>query len=323
MSSVLRLQVAKGALVAEGWRMRRMVWRAESDFTTADELLQVIATLPAQDGFDARVGVVLVCLDRSVVQYRVIRELPPVSAGALAKLVELQQSRFFRRNGTPLVTAARWRREAKAERQVADAFAIEATWLDAIADGVHAAGLRLGRVRVSDADLELVPPQQRVRRDLRAYRLTRLLLVANVCLWLMLPAIHVGRLLLAERQADRRLAELRQPAAAVRNARRELDRAGAMTSAIARSSARQMAMARRMAALAAALPDSAYLVSLSLDSAGNGVIGGSAPAAALVMARLERAHGFGGIGLEGEPAQDGATSGRERFTLRVGTGVER
>ncbi len=323
MSSVLRLQVAKGALVAEGWRMKRMIWRAVSDFATADELLQVIAALPAQDGFDARAGVVLVCLDRSVVQHRAIRELPPVSAAALAKLVELQQSRFFRRNGTPLVTAARWRREPKAERQVADAFAIEATWLDAIADGVHAAGLRLGRVRLIDADLELIPPQQRQRRDLRAYRLTRILLAANLCLWLLLPAIHVGQLLVAERQADRRLAELRQPATAVRNARRELDRASAMTSAIARSSARQMAMTRRLAGLAAALPDSAYLVSLSFDSTGNGLIAGAAPAAAMVMARLERARGFDGVRLEGDPTQDGATSGRERFTLRFGTGGER
>jgi hypothetical protein len=85
-------------------------WAGEAKYDGWTELADVIAHLAGESGrvvHAARVGV-----ESELVQYRTLIPAPPVPTAAVARYVELEAPRLFRRNGAPLLTDAVVRRSA-------------------------------------------------------------------------------------------------------------------------------------------------------------------------------------------------------------------
>lgn len=95
-----------------------------------------------------------------------------------------------------------------------------------------------------------------------------------------------------------------------------------MTEAVAAAELGAHDLTRRLADLAGALPDSAFLTSLTISAGGDGAVTGYARRAAEVVASLERAGGIRAPRLEGRLARE-VLGGREwdRFTIAFGDSV--
>jgi hypothetical protein len=77
----------------------------------------------------------------------------------------------------------------------------------------------------------------------------------------------------------------------------------------------------QLLAVASALPDSAYLSSVSIDTLGRGLMTGGAHRATEVVAALERAHAAPNPRLEGAVTPDPMSRSRwERFTILLDGG---
>lgn len=317
--STLFLTIRRARLLAEVRIRRRVIWSAQAQLQGPEEVARAIAHLGAAEGFPARVRWAEALLDEGAIQRRLLRDVPPVRQCTLDELVRLQQQRFFRRNGVPLVTRAHWQRTGSGAPRVAEAVAVEAPLLDAIADGVATAGLRLRKVVAQGSDLEFVSEQEVRRRQEWAKRLLRCLVVANTLVWLGAATAHVAGLLLANHRLSEELTQLREPSAALLRARRELSSATGMISAIEQSQAQRAALAMRIAEIVRALPDSAYLTSLALSSQGVGRLTASARDPAAVIARLEQVTGLPTPRREGEPVME-PEAGWQRITVSFGEG---
>mgnify|MGYP000031549870 CR=1 FL=1 len=320
--SALELTLERGRLRAELNRRGRSLWQAEAPFDSPTDLANLIAALPGQEGFDPSVRRVRVTLTSPLVQRRTLRDLPPVSPGALREMIAQQQQRFFRRNGHPLLTNARWLPSERSAPRVAEAVAIESPWLEALGEGVQHAGLRLERVGVNDSPLTLLPPDEAMRRARAARRHLRWLGAACVACWLGALALHVGTLMLADRRLAAERTQLERPATALRQARRELSTAAGVVATVQQTAARREAMQLVVARIVKALPDSAYLATITLDSSGNGALTGAARQSSAVVARLDRADQLPAVKLDGEPMA-GGPGDWERFTILLGKGRTR
>jgi hypothetical protein len=165
--------------------------------------------------------------------------------------------------------------------------------------------------------LDLSPPSVGATRRRAALQRRFRLAVVGVALWLLAGGIYALRLA-ATASAVRR--ELAANAAAVDTAlalRRDFDSATATLATIAtaqRVRSREVAL---VAALTAALGDSAYLVALQAAADGTVRLVGYAPAATRVLADLERVPDLRGAKLEG-PVTREAPPGRpemDRFSI--------
>jgi hypothetical protein len=97
-----------------------------------------------------------------------------------------------------------------------------------------------------------------------------------------------------------------------------------MIETIARQDGERSAVVVRVASIAAALPDSAYLTSLGLDVNGAGEMTGMAPRAATVVSALERRGAVIGPRLIGSAVRDLMGEGElERFAVTFGAGEPR
>ncbi len=247
-------------------------WAAEAAFATPGELADAIARLAAEAPRNGKRVRMTVALEPPLVQVRSLADLPPVKPADLATLVAAQSSRFFRRNGSALVTDATWETNGDGPR-VARAAAADEPWLEAIAAGARTAG----------------------------------------------GALYAARLVVGLRQTKRELARLARPAAAVLAARRDLRDASALIETLNQAAAQREVVAARLGRISPALPDSAFLTSLTLDASGSGVLTGLARRAADVVARLEARGAVAHPRLDG-PVLRERTAGRdwERFTILFG-----
>lgn len=319
----LLLTVERGRLRATLSGRSTNAWAAEATFESPDELAALIAGLPGQAEFDRSVRRARVTVLPPLVQRRTLRELPPVPLRALRELVALQSQRFFRRNGKPLVTVARWLPHPRGVARVAEALAIETPWLDAIRDGVRDAGLVLDRIAVEGTPLTLLPAGEAARRERAMRRHLRLLGLACALCWVAAVAIHVGRLLMADRRLATELKTLERPATAVRAARRELTAAAEILTTVERTAAARGSRAALLQRIVLALPDSAHLATVVIDSTGRGVLTGAAKEPSAFLARLDRDERIPAARFDGEPVGGSAPRDWQRFTIVLGKGASR
>lgn len=296
-------------------------WAAEAPFASPAELADAIARLAAEAPQNGRRVRMIVALEPPLVQLRTLTDLPPVNPADLATLVAARASRFFRRNGAPLLTDAAWTTDGHGAR-VARAAAAEEPWLEAIAAGARVAGIALAAIApVGAPELSLLPGGLKAERRLAERVAIRRWATTAVAMWVLLGGLYATRLAVGLRHTRRELARLAQPAAAVIAARRELRDATALIETLDRASADRPAVAARLERIVAALPDSAFLTSLTLDATGAGVLTGLARRAADVVARLEASGAVTHARLDG-PVLRETMAGKdwERFTIVFGEG---
>lgn len=278
----MRVRIGRGTLTGEALSGSTVVAAAESRFGTPEELTETLAALRGEMGCDTG-SACEVEVEPPLMQRRTLQSLPPVSPRALEELVDLHAARFLRRNGKPLVTGARWLSRPRPWRRSASAVAeiagIELPWLDAIVEGVRSAGLELERVGPTASRMHVQSPIERRRTRARDLTILRRLGAFAIAAWVAAAATHVGRMMYADRELSRALRRMQTPAAAVRSARRAVGDAERMIDAVARSERERGHALARLAAVVAALPDSAYLTSASIYPAGGEAVGAGRRAA--------------------------------------------
>lgn len=326
MSRELQLRISRGLIRAEVIRRGKPIWAGEAPFESPAELSEAIAALAGEASLPSKVKRLRVKLESPLVQLRSLPDLPPVRGAALRLLVANQAGRFFRKNGKPLVTDAAWVRRSHRGRSpgLAIAAAAEEPWLDAIAAGAGAAGLRLetiGPAAPAGSGLILLSVLERASRGRRSRLALRRLGLLAASLWLLAGALVIERIYREQKRIERELAELREPAAALLGLRRELGEATLMVETIEAAERERGGVLSRVAAIAVALPDSAYLTSLTLHRDGSGTVTGAALQAARVAAALDREGAAVSPSLAG-PAVREVLGGRERerFTINFGPG---
>lgn len=275
-AEVVRTEVRHGdrmVAAAEG------PWLDEAALATQWQALAEEARLPPSG---RRLAVVV---QRPAAQVRRLTQLPPVSARHLGALVAAQTARTFRRNGVPLVTAARW--VPHSTPRAAELAAIPAPLLDQLAAAAAAAGLELTSVTAADAPaLPVEPPlltRHRVRTlRQRTARWARLALT----LWIIAGAVAGARFTQERMRVRAALASRAEPAAALARLRAEWVGAQTSLAAVATADREGAAFLQQLTSVLTALPDSAFLAALTLDAGGTGSFSGYARRATDVAAAL-------------------------------------
>jgi len=317
---VLHLAVGISLVRAEARRSDVAVWAGEAEYDSLEELTEVIARLAAAPV--ERCKRLRVTLERPPAQTRTLTDLPPVRERELAALVSTQAGRFFRRNGSPLVTDAVWVQNGKGK--VTHAAAVEEPMLIAIVAGAKQAGLVLESIHSAglSPQLQLLPTTERASR-LRARRrdIARLGIITAGA-WLLAAALFGARLILERRKIDTELDAAEAPLAALRDVRREMRTAESMVlSLVDARRSRGQALAT-IARLQAAIPDSTVLTAYTWRADGSGFLAGSGRRASDVLAAVERRHAVLNPRIEGAIVRE-TLAGRdwERFTITFGTGA--
>lgn len=314
---MIHLRISRSRIHAEV-SGRGTPWAAEAGFATPAELADAIARLAAEAPRNGKRVHMTVVLEPPLVQVRTLADLPPVKAADLATLVRGQANRFFRKNGAPLVTDAVW--TGGKDVRVVQAAAAEEPWLEAIAAGARAAGIDLdGIAPAGAADLSLLPGGVRAERGRAERRTVRRWAMAAALAWALLGGLYVTRLVVGLNGTKRELARLQRPAATVSAARRELRDASALIETLNTAAAQRAGVGARLARISNALPDSAFLTSLTLVADGSGVLTGLARRAADVVARLQTRGAVSGARLDGPVLRESAAGKDwERFTIVFG-----
>ncbi len=314
----LLLRLRPGFLAAEAVRGRQVVWAGEAAWEGPADLTRVLAEVAATPELGRDFRALSVVVERPLMQLRRLTDLPPVRQATLKTLVRTHAARYFRRNGTPLVTDAKW--IAADDGRTALLCAMEVSLLEALAGGAQAAGLRLVSVTPAEGyGLSLLPPSTQVARFDRLRRTAFRWGTAAAAAWGLVGASYLLRLSVERRRVERELLRLEEPAAALRALRIEMRTAEEMTTAVAAAERAGHDVRQRLESVAAAVPDSAFLSSLTLSAAGNGTATGYAHRAAEVAASFERAPGVRSPRLEGRLTRE-VLLGREwdRFTISFG-----
>jgi hypothetical protein len=317
-SDLMILTVGETRLEAKLQRGALVLWNGQMDYRDRQDLSDAIAGLVAEPALVKPGKRLLVELERPVVQLRTLQDIPPVRANQLRVLVEQQGHRFFRKNGCPLIIDAV---RAGNHRNVR-AVAVEEPVVAAIAEGARAGGFYLEDVRPAEwpnPRLSLLPSAERDRRKRLARLSLRRIGVAVILLWTGAIAVGITSHLRQARSVDRELARLSEPVAALREARRQEQLIRETIATLDVEDSKEGRMADMLGAIAGALPDSAFVTSIAIDSAGVGVIGGYGKRASEVLARLDAAVAVVAPTLDNQGSRQ-TIAGREweTFSIRFG-----
>jgi len=326
MKRRLTVQVAADRLWAEAWTgEREPSWRAEApravDVPLADALQALLADAPPH----TRRVETQVLLHRPLAQVRHLEGLPPVRGRALAALVDHQASTFFRKNGHPLVTSAGVLAATGDQPRRTVMAAIDVDLADALVEGMARAGLAIDQCTIADLpgaeSLDLLPPAARQDRDRRRWRsLTRVVSLAALA-WAMALGSWAVREAVEVHRTRSELVHLAGARKALLAGQAVRHRAEALLTTLDEAGAGRHRLQDQLLAVAAALPDSSYLVTLALDTLGRGLLTGGAHRATEVVATLERTHAAPNPRLEGAVTPDPLNAARwERFTILTGEG---
>lgn len=335
-------------------RRGRVGWAAEATYANPSDLTDVLGRLAAERPRSARA--VAVALEPDVAQCRRVDGFPLLSRRELAQHVALYSRRFFLRNGEALVTDAAPLRAKRNERcRSAIVAAVDESIVNALVDGLRAAGLRVVEIAPSalwtganersahtfagsttneeafetacaaacgsTPALSLLPPALRHRAE-RVERASLLRWAAACALAQVLAAASfIAATSRNGSDADREIARLKVPMARALAVRRDLDATTEALRFLESGAASRTSTARLLAAIATALPDSAFITSLRLDDRGEGSVTGWAARASAVPARLERVAGIRRAALDGSISRE-VVAGieRERFTVNLRLG---
>jgi hypothetical protein len=316
--SRLICRVSVGRIRAELRHRGALRWAAEAEWTTVETLAEVVAELAGRAELPAWGREVRFVLENNLIQARRLHDLPPLRRGQVAALVALTPQRYFRRNGTPLVTDACWV-GPRGGREVV-AVAVELPLARALVRGAAEAGLAVAGLGPDlPGGLSLLPPDEQARRDATRRRWTRWSGMAAAVAWVVLGATIWAHQLFERRRLDARLEEVRGPLAAVLTAEAGVDSAERMIALLERESGAEGEVVAVLFRVAAALPDSAFLTQLRVDSAGVGLVAGAARRPAAVLAALEGRAGLTSPRFEGRTSRD-VVAGQpvERFAIGFG-----
>lgn len=328
MRRTLRLRLEGRLLRAEllGWS--GPLWSGEIACDSPGALRQAIAQLIAEPTLPKRPTRLTIELGSPLLQVRMLQGLPPVGAAALRSLVATQAGRYFRRNGTPLVTAAAWPDRDARRKGLARAVAVEEPWVEAALAGADDAGVPVAAIRPGGdpaaARLELVSTAERHRRRRHEQVTIRRLAVAVAVLWVSLAVAAAIRFERERREIEREIVRLEPTAQALAEARRAVGNAAAMVDALESTDRTRGALLVRLGQMAAALPDSAYLTTLTLTVSGGGTMTGAARRAGPAIAGLEREDAVASPRLGGPVVRE-LVDGRawERFSASFGSAAAR
>ncbi len=189
------------------------------------------------------------------------------------------------------MTDAAWLGKGARREGHATAVAVEEPWIDAVLDGAAEAGLEVGAIHPAlesaGSSLSLISESERVRRDRRGRLLDRRLAVAAAAVWILCIGGLSARFEQRRNTVEAEIEKLAAPSQAVARARRSLHDASATVAALEEASLQRGALLDRIGRIAAALPDSAYLASLTVDLGGSGSMTGEARHSSQALARLE------------------------------------
>lgn len=321
MSRLLFLRIGAEKVEAEVRQRCQPIWRGSAQHGGPGDLAATIAQLAGAGAPLSKRPVVRVEFQAPPVQLRTLSGLPPVRAAALADLVAVQRGRFFRQNGKPLVTTARWLPGKKGQPPLARAAAIEEHWTEAVLHACRAAGLEVEAIGPAGAEegLDLMPPAERVARRRRWHATLRRWSTFTAAAWILLGILAVVRFSREERRVSSTLEALRKPALALTAAKDAL-RAGSETlGALGSAERERVALLRVLAAVVSALPDSSHLTALEMDLAGSGSMSGLARRTGEVLERLDDRQAVVAPRLVGAPAATLAPASEwQPFVLEFG-----
>lgn len=314
---ILHLAVGVSVVRAEARRGAAAVWAGEAGYESLADLTEVIARLAAAPS--ERCRRLRVTLERPPAQTRTLKDLPPVRDRELPSLVATQAGRFFRRNGTPLVTDAVWVTNGKG--RVTQAAAAEEPLLLAIMAGANQAGLIVESMTPagSSPELQLLPAVERgVRLKVRRRALLRVA-AATCAVWLAAGALFGIRLVKERHDIDAELAAAGAPLTALSDVRREMRMAETMVITLADARRSRGQALATLARVRAAIPDSVVLTSYRWRADGSGLVAGAGRRAADVLVAVERSRAVSNPRIEGAVVRE-AIAGRdwERFTIVFG-----
>lgn len=313
--------VARGTLHAELRSGRRLRWAAQAEWTDSASLREAVASLAGRAELPGWGRSIRFLVTSDLVQRRELSDLPAVGRDRLGQLVTLATHRYFRRNGVPLVTNAAWTSDRRVRTAVA--VAVELPLLEALVAGAGEAGLSIDSIdsteRVRGGPLSLLPPDEQLRRDTARRRWTRGLAAAAVVAWVCLGAALVVAQIAERRRIDARLAEIGPSVVAVLAAEAASDSLERMVGRLREEAGIEGEVVASLYRVALALPDSAFLTQLRVDSAGFGLVAGAARRPAAVLAALESRAGLTAPRFSGRTTSD-QVAGRpvERFAIGFG-----
>lgn len=310
--SALYITIGETTLAAEKRRGSHLVWGAIVPASPGQDMEQSLSSLAAQRGCQVRRAEVV--LAPSMVQHRVLRDLPPVKSNALQDLVSHQQTRFFRHGKDHLVTSAAWIGPDRTAG--ARAVAVEPSLLDAIELGLAAAGVRRVRIMAPCGALLLQGPVALATHKLRGRRQCWTLLVVAMLSWFSAAAVHVGRLAHALHAVDLELAALDAPAQALRKARGDLSTAALIVAQVDSGGAVRHDVADLLGAVVGALPDSSVLSGISRSGTGRLKVTGYALNPSAYLARLQQLPRIGSLASDKALAREADSSGWEAFMFQ-------
>gem|GEM_PF-2640347 len=321
----LLLRVAPGLVRAELTANGAAAWAAETRFDEADaeDLGNAIAMLAAELPAGGRLAAD-VCLLAPLAQTRRVTGVPPVRGNrVLNALVTNQATRYFRRNGHPLATSARW----ATPRSKGDvlAAAVEQRWLDAIGSGLALAGIaeRTIATEPEAGGLRFSSTSSLTSGRLRARRQTFWLAGIAAALWITCAALIATRFVHAQASLRSELSRLEAPAEAARSARRAMTGAEHALDSVNATRQHAARALEAVAALSGAMPESGFLTSMEWSDNGSGALTGAAKQSVNVIASLERA-GIAQPRSAGAPISEVSPFGpRERFVVQFGVPEER
>jgi hypothetical protein len=313
--------VGRGTVRAELRRGRKVLWAAEADWSDHDSLVEAVAALAGQAELPVWRRTIRFQLATELVQRRTLSDLPPLGRAQIGVLVALNPHRYFRRAGRPLATAAAWL--GPRGRRVAVGVATEVALLQALVRGSAEAGLSLDGIEVDEpvqgAPLSLLPPDERVRQEGVRVRWTRRLALAAAIAWLCFGGTVVFARVAERRRVSARLAEIREPVAAVLAAEARADSVERMVRRMADEGRSEGEVVATLLRVAIALPDSSFLTQLRVDGNGVGLVAGAAQRPTAVLAALEGKAGLTAPRFSGRTTRD-LIGGRpvERFAIGFG-----
>jgi hypothetical protein len=313
----LRLVIGATRISADLTRKGKLIWSGEAEYSGPEDLTDVIARLVVEPELAKPTSRVQVELEKPLVQCRTLTDLPPVKPAALRPMVEQQAHRYFRKNGHPLIVDA-FRKNGRAS--VVLAAAVEEPVVAAIRAGIRAAGFRLDDVAPTGhrGALSLLLPEDRERQRRQARLYLQGLGIAVTALWFLVIGASVLNLMRQRRYVDREVALLAEPVAALSRVKQEVAIGRAMIDAVGKDGAARGSALRLLAAITDALPDSAFLTSLSIDGS-RGYLGGYSRRASETLARLERSGAIIAPRLDGQLGREMFNGIEwERFSIAFG-----